>query len=366
MYDPREDRISRRQMTAMGWVALLAPLIRQIPGSLLGPAGRTGWLAIPAAALPLWGLSRLLGRFLKNRGPDEGLGEMFCRALGRGAGRAAALAYTIWLVLYTGFVLRAGADRFIAAVYPQSHPWIFMGVMLVLGLVAALGRLRTLARCAQVSLPLLAAVFWGVMLFALPEVDWGNLVPVTVGDLPGTALAVLPMTDTLGILAFMAFLQGRVQPGQPPGPAPSCLLWLLLGALALFVTTVGTFGAELAQNLHYPFFAMIRGIRIFDLLDRVEALVVAQWVITDFILVSMLLQICSGTLTLALRGPGVPRRRWLAAGCAAAAALAGWLCAPTSFALRRLTLYVFPLGNAVFIFAGLPLIFLVGRLRKTI
>lgn len=143
------------------------------------------------------------------------------------------------------------------------------------------------------------------------------------------------------------------------------MAWLL-GALALFVTTVGTFGAELAQNLHYPFFAMIRGIRIFDLLDRVEALVVAQWVITDFILVSMLLQICSGTLTLALRGPGVPRRPVACRRLRRCRRPGRLAVRPHLLRPAPLTLYVFPLGNAVFIFAGLPLIFLVGRLRKTI
>lgn len=143
MYDPREDRISRRQMTAMGWVALLDPLIRQIPGSLLGPAGTYGLAGHTRRRPASLGPVPPPGPVPEKPGAGRGPGGEFCRALGRGAGRAASLAYTIWLVLYTGFVLRPGADRFIAAVYPQSHPWIFMGVMLVLGLVAALGRLRT-------------------------------------------------------------------------------------------------------------------------------------------------------------------------------------------------------------------------------
>lgn len=43
---------------------------------------------------------------------------------------------------------------------------------------------------------------------------------------------------------------------------------------------------------------MIRCIRIFRLLERVEALVVAQWVTTDFLLLGALLQAATGELTL--------------------------------------------------------------------
>ena len=48
--------------------------------------------------------------------------------------------------------------------------------------------------------------------------------------------------------------------------------------------------------MNYPFFAMIRSVRIIKSVERIEALVVALWVAPDFVLVSMLLIIASRTL----------------------------------------------------------------------
>ena len=78
------------------------------------PGARSG-------SLPLAGL--LLGRLTRKRVPGEGLGGVLLRVLGRFGGTAAVLLYTVWTVFYAGFVLRAGADRFVTAVYPGSRPW---------------------------------------------------------------------------------------------------------------------------------------------------------------------------------------------------------------------------------------------------
>ena len=72
-------------------------------------------------------------------------------------------------MFYAGFVLRAGADRFVSAVYPESEPWIFMAVMLALAVRAGLGSLRTLGRCAAVTAPVLGAMFLLVFLACVPN-----------------------------------------------------------------------------------------------------------------------------------------------------------------------------------------------------
>ena len=165
-------------------------------------------------------------------------------------------------------------------------------------------------------------------------------------------------------MLLLAFLTDRTE----PGPLAGCFnrVFLSLGALAalLCVTIVGTFGAALAAEMHYPFFVMIRCIRIFRLLERVEALVVAQWVVTDFLLLGALLQAATGNLTLCF--PKLDRRREVTAlSCLALAAVSGAVCAPTSFSLRELSRTLVPLASAAA--AGLlALALIVGAVRKKI
>lgn len=362
--DERTDGISRRQLSILLFVSALSPLIRQTPGMAVQSAGGAVWLSalLALAPLPLAGL--LLGRLTRKRLPGEGLGGVLLRVFGRFGGTAAVLFYTGWTLFYAGFVLRAGADRFVTAVYPGSRPWLFMAVMAVLCVPACLGRLKTLGRCAEIALPLLALVFLFVFLFCLPGLDAANLAPLSRETVMDAARGTLWLLSTMSVLLLLAFLSDRTEPG--PLAASFNRPLLALGALAalLCVTVVGTFGASLTAEMHYPFFVMIRCIRIFRLLERVEALVVAQWVVTDFLLLGALLQSAAGNLTLCF--PKLDRRRGVVAlSCLALACAAGALCAPTAFLLRELSRTLVPIASASA--AGvLVLAFVVGLVRKKI
>ena len=364
MRHDRDDAMSVRQFSVLLWASLVSPLIRQVPGAMALIAREGVWLSamLTFPAAPALGL--LWARFLRSRQDGEGLGELFCRCVGCLPGRAAAGLCAVWISFYAGFALRAGADRFVAAVYPESPVWLFGGVMLLLSLGAALGRAKTLSRCAQLIAPVLAAVFALVLVFCLPNMEAANLWPLPPDAFPRACRGALPLINTLSVGVLSLFLAGRVEKGDLRAAFSLPLLSLsLLGAL-LCAATGGTFGADLADKMNYPFFVMIRSVRIAHLLERVEALVVAQWVAADFLLLSLLLHSASMAAQLALFGYGAERKGlsvWL---CAAVMALGAVLCAPTAFALRRAAREIIPLGNAVVAFLLIPAIFLIGRLRK--
>ena len=90
---------------------------------------------------------------------------------------------------------------------------------------------------------------------------------------------------------------------------------------------------------------MIRCIRIFRLLERVEALIVAQWVTTDFLLLGALLQSAAGNLTLCFPKLGA-RRGAVALSSLALALVSGALCAPTALSLRELSRTLIPIASA--------------------
>lgn len=366
MSDPRPDLLTRRQLAALGWMGAISPLFWHLPDALMAPAGRAAWLSVLLSSLPLGLTAVFLGAFLRRRRPGEGLAELFFRALGPVPGRVVVFIYTIWILFLAGYALRAGADRFVSAVYPYSEPGAFILVLLGLSLLAGLGRAKTLARFAEVTLPVLAGMFALVFLLALGEVEVDNLLPVSRLDLPGAAFGTIAVTNTLSIVLYTAFLEDRTQPGDARGPLLKVFGWLLALALLLCVTTVGRFGAELTGALNYPFFVLIRDVRVLNLLERVEALIVAQWVITDFLLVAMLLQIGRSTLRLAFYGPGAEPRRWLALPGAAFALVSAFLCAPTVFDLQRMMTQIVPGLNIIMVFIGLPVIFLIGRIRGRI
>ncbi|MBQ2896508.1 MAG: GerAB/ArcD/ProY family transporter, partial [Oscillospiraceae bacterium] len=237
MEDKKLTMLSRGQLISLGWVALLSPVIRQLPRSAVHVGGRGSWLsplfALPLLLLYLWFLSA----FLRSCGEGEGLQHQFCRALGRIPGRALLLLYALWLSFYMGFVLRAGADRFIAAVYPSSGPSIFILIMAALGLMAGLGRLKVLGRCAQVVQPLLIFSLLLILWSALPKIELANLLPLDQDELAKAARGGLPVAGTLTFTVYAAFLEHRVERGHEGKSLLLPLLGTVLLVLALGIVT---------------------------------------------------------------------------------------------------------------------------------
>lgn len=361
--DERGGLLTSWQLGLLLWAGMVSPLIRQVPGVMTDFAGGAAWLSamlcVPAAGL----LGLFTAGMLRSRAPGEGLGELLCRTAGPLPGRLTAGVFGVWAVFYAGFVLRAGADRFVSAMYPDSRDWPFMAVMGLLALMAGAGKLKTLARCAQIAAPVLWAVFVTVFVFCLPNVDLPELWPPAGPAPAGVGRAAVPMLWTLGVGVLPAFLAGETERGSLAGAFALPLMTLAgLGAL-LCAATAGTFGPQLTGQMRYPFFVMLRGVRIFDLLERVEALIVVQWAAADFLLLGTLLHLGRRCLTLALRGPGAEPGRFTGSLCAGAAFLCGRGCAASAFALRALgERFMAPVTGAL-VFGLLPLVWALGRLR---
>ncbi len=316
---PDFDKISRRQMLAISFVSLMPPIIRLIPKSLTRVAGSASWLcclaAFPVMLLLFW----FMHAFLKNTQPGQGMGEVFLEVLGPVAGRAALGIFTAWFLFYAGFILRSGADRFVSTVYPDSQPAIFVVVMLILSLIAAGGRVTALARSASIFRVVLLLTFLVVFLFALPGADIAPLLAVTPADLGSVALASVSLIDACSIVVYFTFLEGHVnETRRSLRPLVGWIAFLLFLVLLLCLTTIGTFGPELLNNMNHPFFILIREIKLFSVIERIEAIVIALWMITDFVLVTLLFilafhnayLICYGRAYIAPRPvPGPGRRR---------------------------------------------------------
>ena len=310
--------------------------------------------------------------FWRRRRTPTGYGTILTDALGRVPGRAVLLLYTLWLLFYAGFLLRSGAERFISTVYPGAAAWVFIAVMTATGAAAALGKLKTIARAAMIFRPLLIAVLAFSLLLTVKDLDPALLAPVTAADLVPNGCAALQAANVLSVAAYTAFLGDRLDGRlRVRDFAPWLVLMVvIIGAMA--ACCIGLFGAELTAKLSYPFFMLVRDVTVLGSLERVEPVVIALWVFSDFIFISLLLFIAGKNLrecfgcSAQSGGAVLANGRWFCLLCAAAAAATGLLIGQDaqSFALYSET--VVPLVNAVMVFALPVPVLIVGLLRKKI
>lgn len=372
----QQDMISRRQFIAIAFVSILSPLIRRFPRVLAETAGRAAWLSAPLAAVPLavaLGLAWLLFRRFP---PGTGCTELMEKILGAPLARVICAVYALWLLLYAGFLLRSGANRFVSTVYQGAAPGLFIVCAAVICAFAALGPFKALARSAMLLRPLMIAIFVLVVALTVKDSDYSLLLPVTADDALPVAGGALELANLLGVAGYFAFVGDRVEGG--PFRARDFAWWLAALLLIIGLMTVGClamFGAELTAKMTYPFFMLARDVTILGAMERIEPIVIAMWVFSDFILISSLLWIATRNLRYAF---GVPdnkavaklsdlrRGRWLVLPGALLASAAAFAVPGEVPAAAYLSEILVPAVSAVLIFGVPLLVFLVGLIRRKI
>ena len=343
----------RRQLRAMCFVASLAAVTRLLPKAPAQAAGNAGWLA-PLCALPLLLLFLVFFcSFMKTRREDEGLGELILRRNGRALGSALLLIAAAYLLLSSGFILRTGAHRLNSTIYPAAGPWMFMLTMLALGTAAALGPVKALPRASRVFAPILTAVMLLAVIFALGSVDPKNLFPLYDATVFDIFLGSLSVVEIYGSVIWCAAVLEAHTPLEG-GRFSFFARWLVPVCLLLTVfcaVMIGIYGAALTARFSHPFFSMVRDVTLFQSLERLDALVAALWVLSDFVVFSM--QLCAAAHLLRLVLGRAPQKadstmldmkngRLVIPLCAALTALAAALLPSDEQSLSTLSQRVFP------------------------
>ncbi len=354
-----DERISRRQMLAAAFVALLSPVARRFPSSLVMVSGSASWLSPIVAALPVLLMILFMARLLRG---GRGLGEVFELSLGRVAGRLFVLLISLWLTFYSGFILRSAAYRFTSTVYPSAQAWLFVIVTALACLPMVIGSFAAIARSAVLFRPLLLAALAAVFVFALGDCDFRGLFALREDDLLPVLRSSFTVLNTLSVVVYLGFAEPRC---SEEFRSRSYILWaavLLVLTEFICLCCLGVFGAELTVKLNYPFFMLVRDISIFDSFARMEALIIALWIFADAVHISLLMWVAAGNFSRCLSLP----RRACALGVSFAAALAGLTMPSGMLGVGLFSERIVPFGNAMIIFVLLPLAAFVGWIRRKI
>lgn len=364
----------RRQLKAMCFVASLAPVTRLLPKATAQLAGSASWLAPLCALPPLLLFLLVLTALMKMRREGEGLGEVIMRRAGRRAGSVGLGLIAAFQLFSAGFILRTGAHRLISTIYPSAGQWFFMATMLLMGTLAALGPVKALPRAARVFAPVLLAVMLLALVLSLDSVDARNLLPFTKtspGELFLSSLAVVEIYG--GVLYCAALIEDRAPLHGRRFSSHAGWLALICALLTFFCAVIiGCYGAQLVARFSHPFFSTVRDVTLMKTIERIEALVATLWVLSDFVIFSLLLCCASHILRLIFgfkpektdaRMLDMSNGRVLIVICAALTAVAAALIPSNEETMRGISQMIVPCASLSILFVILPALLLISKLR---
>lgn len=302
----KTDQLSPRQLYIIYIVAIVSPLVRGLPQWTVAVAGKGAWLTGIFSFLPMlmvvWLWSRLVG-------DGVGLAERFQMTLGKGLGKVLATLYMVWVIFLMSLETRLYGQRLLVAGY-EGMP--LQGyVLIILGLVIWMSRgtLATLGRMAEMFYLVLAVTLVAVLGFSLWNLNPSYVLPIWIGEISNGVKATTVPTGIMLMGVVLPFLWGSVK--QHEGNKKQVIGWLAVVcclATVIQLAVIGQLGTSVTLGIETPFFQLTRGLAISGAFQRMESIVVALWLLSDFVLLVLLVQVGK---VLAVSVVGQSAERWV-------------------------------------------------------
>lgn len=279
------------------YAILSAKLFLQYPTFLIMAGGPAGWqtavVMTVGAVLLVLPLGALAARF-----PGRPLHLIATEVAGGFFGPLLTLLVTAYLFVSLVLALRNFAETFIATILPDTPPSVLILASALAAAYASWRGLESLARAAQILLPLILAGILLVLLGNLPRYEVAYLYPMWGYGTAATVTGGLFYVGMAGEAVLLLLLGHAFRNGRDVKRA-TLLGLVMFGGVTVFtiLVLIMIFGAPDAAQQPFGLFNLSQLVYLGRFFQRTEALVVMFWYFNVIVRVSALLHATVITLT---------------------------------------------------------------------
>ncbi len=285
-------KISIRQAMFLFLSISFTPMVRLLPVYATKRAKEAAWL-VPIAAVAMLVLIAFIWQTFCKKYKDCSLMDIYCEISGKFIGKIITAIYLIWILILTALYVRYFAIRLVGAVYPNATMNIFIVLMLIVIAYTLRNGLIVLARFNEVFLPVLTVVFYILIVLMLPNVKAEFLIPVTYRSIIPILSGGVGVTGILAYFTFVFIIGDKINNKEKIKKTGILLaLFMFLPLTLVIAVPMGIFSHSVVQRTQVPFLIAVKQISLFDTLEKFESIVVALWVLSDFVLISFFI-ICT-------------------------------------------------------------------------
>lgn len=226
--------------------------------------------------------------------PNKNLYDVLKALFGTVIAKGIILLYAIWAYLFVIVKVGAYSVTLQATLMPSIHPGILITILFLLVIYTLTKNTRTIFRFAEfLYQPIL--VFLAIMfLFALPNMDFYELVPVSISNLEENLYTVPDICSIGGNLVLVLFFSKKlIYSGNMKNITKRVLntvvVFSIISILSI-VLSVAINGATITSKLSYPMFQAIKNVSILNTFERFDSLMTMIAVLSDFVGIYIFLQ----------------------------------------------------------------------------
>lgn len=282
-------KISIRQAIIIFILVTFNPAIRVIPSYTAKEAKEAAWLSPIVATILFIMLVLIWQKFYKSY-KDSSLLGINTDIAGKFIGSIINFIYLIWVVLLCSTYIRYFSIKLAGAILPEVDPNILIVSMLVLAVFFVRYGIVYLGRISEIILPILLIFFIFLVILLLTYVQKGYLIPVTFRSILPVVKGSMGISGILSYFTFIFIYGDKINNKESIKKfGIQASIFLLITITLIIVCTVGTFSHFVIKKMQLPFLAAVKEISLFETLEKIESIVVAFWIFSDFVLISFFL-----------------------------------------------------------------------------
>jgi spore germination protein KB len=267
---------------------LLGNAILLIPSAVTATAKQDAWLSVLLsvfAGLAIIYTYATLSRMF----PGKTFVQYSRETLGKYPGLLAGLIMT-WFALHLGSLVVRNFGDFLASTVLQRTPMVVSdSIIMALVVLGSRVGLEALSRVNRLLIPAMVILLFIIVFLGISEADLKTILPVLENGVKPVimgSLAVVgfPFAETV---LFTMLLPSVSDPGKA---RRALVIGGLAGGALLFLTVLRTLlvlGPASTARMWFPALEAIRMIDIFNIIQRIESVVIIAWIFLGFIKISV-------------------------------------------------------------------------------
>lgn len=355
-------KISTRQFMLFYILLSLAVAIRIFPTIVSEEAKAHSYIVVIFGALGTLLLCLLFGRIIRSM-PNRSLCEITQEILTKPIGKAVLVIYMLWCLFIFSLYLRFYAEQISASLLPKTQIELIILVMILFIYKVLKGGIVGAARLNQILFGIFTAVFIVVSIATLAsKFDFKNLDYFGGFEAKGLFIGSLYTFAGFSYIIFMFFFYDKVKErGSFRSLSIKAISFSALCGVAIILCTVGVLGYHASSNLETPYFSVIKNITVFTSVKQFMPVMYTIWMIVDYTVILIFAYI---TLTILQSIFNFESKKPMIAPILLLGSAIALFVSDNAFFLNAITKNILLYGNLILQTAILPILYIVGKLRK--